>query len=130
MYSVHAYYLAALTMSFTLVWFYPLLVAFPTFYVFQLQSDSFTDLLYYAAVLSVTAISGSFFGFMLGCFIRSETIATEVCSLFIIIFNLGAGCYANASSNANIFVKILTHISPLRYAAELTLRRITDGRSV
>ena len=75
MYSVHAYYLGALTMSFALVWFYPVLVAIVTFYVFDLQASSFADLLYYAAVLSVNAIAGSFFGFMLGCFVRNEVVA-------------------------------------------------------
>ena len=130
MYSVNAYYLAALSSSLLLILTYPILVGIPSFYFFGLKSSSFLDLLDYTACLSVTAIAGSFFGFMIGCFIESEMTAIEVCSLFITLFCLGGGCFANTGENANLFVKALAHVSPIRYGSELILRRLTDGRMV
>lgn len=76
MYSISAYYLAALTMAFVLVWFYPVLVGVITFYWLQMPSESILSLLNYMAILGVTCLGGSYFGFMLGCFIRSEMAAT------------------------------------------------------
>ena len=130
MYSITAYYFAALTMAFVLVWFYPVFVSIVTFYWLQLPADTAWSFFNYTAILGVTCLGGSYFGFMLGCFIRNEMAATETCSLFITLFNLGAGCFANAGANANIAVKLLTHVSPMRYSAELAMRRITEGREV
>ena len=125
MYSISAYYLAAITTAFVLVWFYPVLVGIITFYLIEYPSYGFLSLLDYIAILAITCLGGSLFGFSLGCFIRNEMAATQVCSLCITVINLGAGCFANAGSDANITTKILTHISPNRFSAELAMRKIT-----
>ena len=125
MYSIHAYYLAALTMAFVLVWFYPVIVGAITFYLIEFPSEGIQSLLDYIIILALTCLGGSFFGFALGCYIRNEMAATQVCSLCITVINLGAGCFANAGSDANFTTKILTHISPNRFSAELAMRMIT-----
>jgi len=40
----------------------------------------------------------------------------------MIIYSFGSGVYANTATGANIFVRMMTWLSPLHYGTELLLR--------
>ena len=48
----------------------------------------------------------------------------------MITFGIGGGFVANTGAGANWFVTFLAYVSPLRYASEIILRRMTVGRTV
>ena len=48
--------------------------------------------------------------------------------LFLIMFNFGAGFYANTGSGSNFIVSFISYISPLRYSTELLLSRVVAGK--
>ena len=45
----------------------------------------------------------------------------------IIVLNFGAGCFANTGKGANIVIRFISWISPVRYATEMTMRRVVKG---
>ena len=71
-------------------------------------------------------ISGSSFGFMIGCICDDEQAAINVLSFFVILFDFGAGALTNLG-NANWFCKMLGVVSPLRYSCELLMRALLRG---
>ena len=75
-------------------------------------------------ILLLTALCGGFFGFTFGTFFDNEVAATQLVTLFLIMFTFGAGVFANTGDSANFIVKILTYISPMRYSTELLFRKI------
>lgn len=48
--------------------------------------------------------------------------------MFVIFMNFGAGVFANAGSGANVVIRFISYISPIRYAVEAILRRVTLGQ--
>ena len=128
MYSVHAYYLAFITERFLCTWFYPVVVTLTSFYFFEFEADTVPDMLLYMASLAASSYSGMIYGFMIGCFLHWQDMAYLFLWLSIMIFNFGAGFFANTGSGANWFVTGLSYFSPFRYSAEIQLRRVTQGR--
>ena len=79
-------------------------------------------------ILVVTAFAGSYWGFMFGTFMKNEVAAVQLNLLFLILFSFGGGFYANTGDGQNIFVKIISYISPMRYTSEMLMSRILDGK--
>ena len=67
MYSITAYYTAALAAVITTSWIYPLSSAGVGYYWFAFEDRSFLDFLYYVVGLYAACLAGNFFGFMFGC---------------------------------------------------------------
>ena len=88
-------------------------------------------MLIYMASLSASTYCGMIMGFMYGCFLNKDmNMAMLVLWLSIMIFNFGAGFFANAGTGANWFVTALSYISPFFYSTEIQMRRVTEGRVV
>ena len=66
MYSVHAYYHSVILQGLTLMWIYPIIVSFCSFYCFQFDEHTFADLMVYTAALALIAAAGGFFGMSVG----------------------------------------------------------------
>ena len=84
-------------------------------------------LFYMSSLLGITYVA-MFEGFMIGCIIHEETRAYLFFWLSLMIFNFGAGFFANTGSQASWFVNGISFISPMHYATEVSLRIVTDGR--
>ena len=54
-------------------------------------------------------------------------MAILIANLAIIMFNFGAGCFANIGGDANFTITFLSWISPMHYGVEIIFRRVTDG---
>ena len=57
-------------------------------------------------------------------------IALQAFSGIIFTFGFGGGILINTGSGASWIVKLISYISPLRYASEIILRRLTEYRTV
>ncbi len=75
----------------------------------------------------VTNIVGSNFGFMWGTFWVHESSSTISALLYLFLASLGAGQFVNLGSK-NVAVKIISTLTPMRYAVERTFRRIVQGQ--
>lgn len=104
---------------FVTVWVSPLFGGVVSFYFFQLDYDSFGDLLYYLTGLMVIGICGRLLGLAVGCGIRDPLLAMGVSGLLDMIFTDFGGCFANVGSSASGIVKAMSYISPVRYSAEI-----------
>lgn len=60
---------------------------------------------------------------------KNEVSATQLNTLFIIMFSFGAGFYANTGEDQNFVVQFITYISPLRFTTELLMRRVLAGKA-
>jgi hypothetical protein len=124
MYSSTAYYLSTTVASILTFLFYPVVVSIVSFWMFGLDDSSFVALLWWTAILTMTAASGFSFGLMLGTFISNENAAIQTNLLFAMLFSFGGGMYANTGDGANPLIKAISYISPVRFSSELLLRRI------
>ena len=66
MYTVHAYYLAVICQSLSVVLIYPCLLTLCSFYFFEFEYSSVADMLTYMAALLCIALTGSFMGLAIG----------------------------------------------------------------
>ena len=128
MYTISAYYCAALAAALTTSWIYPLSAGGVGYYWFAFEDRSFTDFLFYEAGLMATCLAGNFFGFMFGCMFTEQVTALAMIQLFNMSFNFGAGCWVNIGKGASPPVRFFSWISPVRYGIELTMRRVTAGK--
>jgi hypothetical protein len=128
MYSASAWYLASCLNSFCLTWFYPFIVGLTSYWFFDFSDDTFIDALQWVAVLGLMAGAGQITGLMFGTFMDTDIVAQQWLQMVIIIFNLSAGIFANASSDANLIIRGLSYISPSRYGCELAMRKILVGQ--
>ena len=80
-------------------------------------------------ILVLTAFTGSFWGFMFGTFLESEKNAISLNILFLILFTFGGGLYVNTGEGMNLFVALISALSPMRYSSELLLRQILKEKS-
>ena len=75
MYSISAYYVAAIVSALTTSWIYPLSAGGIGYYWFGFEDRSFADFLYYEIGLIVTCLAGNFLGFMFGCMFTEQVTA-------------------------------------------------------
>jgi len=127
MYSPTAYFLASTLTAFLLVWFYPIVVAVVSFWFFDFADHSFLAMVYYALALSANCYAGCYFGLIFGIMCRDPIMAQNLLNAAITILNFGAGLLANTGSGANWLIKFISWISPVRYGAELVMRRVLAG---
>ena len=76
MYTTSAYFLSTVTATVTMFILYPVLVTLTAFYFFDLDESSFSNMLEWMFILTLTAFSGGFWGLMFGSFMKNETAAT------------------------------------------------------
>ena len=95
MYSTSAYYLASSTAAMLSFFLYPIVVSFTSFFFYQLDDSSFSALVDWIMILTLTAFAGSYWGFMFGTFMKNDVAAVQLNMLFLILFSFGGGFYAN-----------------------------------
>lgn len=98
---------------------YPCLLTLFSFYFFDLEYHGLVDMLTYMAALSLIALTGSFFGLFVGSFTDNDMVAILIGNLCVMLFNFGAGCFANTGEGANPVIKFLSWISPIHYGVEI-----------
>lgn len=128
MYGTTAYYMSMITSTVTLFILYPIVVTVSSFYFFQFDEHSFGAMMDWMFILTLTAFAGGFWGFTFGTLMKNEVAATQLNTLFLIMFSFGAGFYANTGSSANFVVKFISYISPMRYSTELLMSRVVAGK--
>ena len=128
MYTVHAYYLAVVCQALSVVLIYPCCVTLFSFYFFDLEYHSAADLFTYMASLLCIALTGSFTGLAIGTLTDQETVGILIGNLVVMLFNFGAGCFANTGDGANPVIKFLSWVSPIHYGVEILFRQVTKGR--
>ena len=99
MYGTTAYYLAMATSMTTLFIIYPIIVSLTAFWFYKFEEHSFSDMLEWMRILILAACAGGFWGFGFGTLFKSEVAATQMHTLFVIIFSLCAGLYANSGDD-------------------------------
>ena len=127
MYTVHSYFLAVLAQSFTCVWIYPVLLSLVSFYCFQFEYQAPSDLFTYMVALCAIAIAGNFFGLSIGTMTDDQNVAILIDNLCTMLFNFGAGCFANTGDGANPVIKFLSWISPMHYGVQIVFKIISKG---
>ena len=75
MYSTSAYYLATVAASLFTFLLYPIVTSLVSFFFFDLEQHSFTDLMIWTTILILMAFAGSFWGFMIGAFTKNLVLA-------------------------------------------------------
>ena len=75
MYSVSAYYTAAVVSVLTTTWIYPMFAGMTEYYWFEFEDRSFLDFCYYEAGMIACCLAGNLFGFMFGCLFSDELMA-------------------------------------------------------
>ena len=129
MYTPSAYYLASSTSAMVSFCLYPLVTTIVSFYFFGLTDSSFGAMLDWMMILVLTAFAGSYWGFMFGTFMKNDVAAVQLNLLFNILFSFGGGFYANVGEGENIFVKIISYVSPMRYSSEMLMSRVLAGKA-
>ena len=66
MYSVHAYWTSHALVGLSLVWIYPLIISFCSYYCYALENHTFADVMSYCGTLALTSCCGGFFGLAIG----------------------------------------------------------------
>jgi hypothetical protein len=127
LYSPSAYFLSTLSCSMVTLLFYPICVGLCSFYFIKFNDDSADNLFRWLSVLLIQSLTGSCFGFFLGCVFDSDQEAILILNLAAVLFNLGAGSFSNLG-NTNWVGKFLGYISPMRYCSELLLRRLLNKK--
>lgn len=122
MYSISAYYLAQSTSSLMFCWFYPFITAMTSFWFFGFDDENLAGFFMWSLSLSLVAYSGVYLGLAFGANFTNVVSAVQLMDPVINILNFGSGIMINLGT-ANIFVKAITIISPLRYGTELLYRR-------
>ena len=130
MYSVSAYYTAAVVSVLTTTWIYPMFAGLTEYYWFEFEDRSFLDFFYYEAGLIAACLAGNLFGFMFGCLFKDELMAIAIMQIFNQMFNFGCGCWVNIGEGASPVVRFFSWISPTRYGLELTMRRVTAKKKL
>ena len=82
---------------------------------------------YYALALSANCYAGCYFGLIFGIVCRDVIMAQNLINAAIMILNFGAGLLANTGTGANWLIRFISWISPVRYGAELVMRRVLAG---
>ena len=95
MYSVSAYYLAIATTTVTMFILYPIVLSLTSFYFYDFDEHSLDALINWMFVLTLAAFAGAFWGFSFGSMCTNQVTAIELNMLFIVIFCLGGGIFAN-----------------------------------
>lgn len=72
---------------------------------------------------------GNAFGLMWGSIFTNPWAAMGVNQLFMILFSMGAGMFANTGAGANKFIIGLSYVSPLHYGMTLLFRRVVANRN-
>lgn len=128
MYTTTAYYLSMCTTTFFVFILYPIVVTITSFYFFDIDDNSFGALMDWMLILTITAIAGGLWGFAFGTFMDNEVSATNLNTLFMMLFSFGAGFYANTGSGSTWFVKAISYVSPMRYTTQLLFERVIAGK--
>ena len=91
MYSPGAYYIAQTFSGITIFCLYPLVTALISFWSFGFTNPTWMDCWNWTLPMALMAWVGSIWGFSFGTFFSHEMLALQWNSVFIIMFNLGAG---------------------------------------
>jgi len=119
MYKSSSYYIATVISSMISFLCYPLIVSLVSFWMFGIDNHGITGFAYWTLSLLLTATCGFSFGMMLGTIFSDQNTAINANLLFGILFSFGGGMYANTGENANLLIKAISYVSPIKYGTEL-----------
>ena len=130
LYTSSAYYIANVASVIFTLWIQPLCSGAVSFYFFELEANSFADLLYYLIGLYCICLCGRMLGLAVGAAVTDPLKSLQIAGLCSMIFVDTGGCFANVGENASWIIKTLSYVSPVRYSIEIQMRRLTEGRQV
>jgi hypothetical protein len=127
MYTPSAYFCARIaTMLIAIIW-YPLVLTSVSVWFYDLPYMTVKGFCEWWGILTIICLCGSAFGMMIGALVPKSVPAQLTITLFIVVFDLGAGFLAN-SSDSTWLVNFICLISPMNYGCNLLLRRLLQGR--
>jgi len=89
------------------------------------KDQSFDNYLTFVLNSVLLGLVGSNLGFMWGTFFNNDNSATSSAIAFVMIASLGAGKFINIGTKTPA-VRIISQLSPIRYAVESHFRRIVS----
>eukprot|EP00347_Sterkiella_histriomuscorum_P003988 403362177 len=125
MISVTPYYYVTWFCQSVFILFYPLIQSLGMFLFMGCKDQSFYNYMTFVVNSLLLGLCGSNLGFMWGTFFNNDNLATTSAIVFVMIASLGAGKFVNLGSKS-YGVKIISQLSPIRYAVESHFRRLTS----
>ncbi|CDW87920.1 abc transporter family protein [Stylonychia lemnae] len=124
-YSTSAFYIITWFASTVFIIFYPLIQSLGIFLCIGTQDQTWENYYNFVKNSMLLGLAGSNFGFMWGTIFDNDNTATTSAMAVVMISSLGAGKFVNLGSKTPI-VKLISSLSPIRYAVEGYFRRIVS----
>lgn len=99
-----------------------------SYWFFGFDEPNFYGMFNWMIALAFPAFAGSMWGQCFGTFFSNEMTALQFNMMFIFIFNMGAGQNINLGKGVNYLAKLVSILSPIRYATEMLMRIILQGK--
>lgn len=127
MYGASSYYFAKNVVSLMTNWLYPFVLTILTIWFIGLPVLNFGVFVSWYIDLLLISLVASSMAMTITCVFPESNKATNIGNLFIIMANCGAGFNANVKSVP--FARFLGWVSPERYACELIMLKLLDGKN-
>lgn len=121
LYSVHVYYFGNLLAKMMTFGFYPVLLVSLTYYFMDSPSKSLDTYLYLLKVGVALSFNSVSLGHMLSNVSSNDSVVASLAFMAMQVIATMAGQTIN-NNTPNLFVQILSSLSPMRYSLELFLR--------
>ena len=108
---------------------YPVMMTFTVIWFLGLPVIGFFGFFSFMAILLLTGFVGCAMGLTIGAIFPDPFAAININMMVAILFSFGAGLYANTGATANIFVRLLSWLSPMHYSCILMMRRMFEGKN-
>jgi hypothetical protein len=128
MYRPWPYFIMRVIMSAFTFLIYPFSITMTIIWFLGIPTLTFSYFIGFWLTMTLIALVGSALGLTVGALFPNPFTALNVNQMIIIIFTFGGGLYVNTGAGANILVRVISWISPLKYGCEMLLRKFLEGK--